>query len=44
MFWADTVGLDVVVAGLEKHGARLGENFRLSQLLADKAAAGERFN
>ncbi len=44
MFWADTVGLDAVVAGLEKHGAALGEKFKLSQLLADKAAAGERFN
>lgn len=44
MFWADTVGLDTVVAGLEKYGARLGEKFRLSQLLKDKAAAGEKFN
>ena len=44
MFWADTVGLDAVVAGLEKHSAALGEKFTLSQLLADKAAAGERFN
>ncbi|WP_298023688.1 3-hydroxyacyl-CoA dehydrogenase NAD-binding domain-containing protein [uncultured Parasphingopyxis sp.] len=44
MFWADTVGLDNVVAGLEKHGDRLGENFRMSKLLKDKAAAGEKFN
>jgi 3-hydroxyacyl-CoA dehydrogenase len=44
MFWADTVGLDAVVAGLEKHAAALGDKFTLSQLLADKAAAGERFN
>ncbi|WP_299322877.1 3-hydroxyacyl-CoA dehydrogenase NAD-binding domain-containing protein [Parasphingopyxis sp.] len=44
MFWADTVGLDTVVAGLEKHRNRLGENFKLSQLLADKAEKDERFN
>ncbi|MGP1352163.1 MAG: 3-hydroxyacyl-CoA dehydrogenase NAD-binding domain-containing protein [Parasphingopyxis sp.] len=44
MFWADTIGLGTVVAGLEKHRERLGEKFKLSQLLADKAAAGERFN
>lgn len=44
MFWADTIGLDTVVAGLEKHRERLGENFRMSSLLADKAAAGEKFN
>ncbi|QLC26139.1 3-hydroxyacyl-CoA dehydrogenase [Parasphingopyxis algicola] len=44
MFWADTIGLDTVVAGLDKHRDRLGENFRLSQLLADKAGAGEKFN
>ena len=41
MFWADTVGLDTVVKGLEKHGARV-EGFRLSKLLADKAASGGR--
>ncbi|MGP1283235.1 MAG: 3-hydroxyacyl-CoA dehydrogenase NAD-binding domain-containing protein [Parasphingopyxis sp.] len=44
MFWADTIGLDTVVAGLEKHRDRLGGNFRLSQLLADKAEKGDRFN
>ncbi len=33
MFWADTVGLDKVVAGLEKYG------LPVCQLLADKAAA-----
>ncbi len=42
MFWADTVGLDVVVAGLEKHAPRM-VGHRLSTLLADKAAKGERF-
>ncbi len=38
MFWADTVGLKTIVAGLEKHG------FEVAQLLKDKAAKGERFN
>ncbi|MWV26710.1 3-hydroxyacyl-CoA dehydrogenase NAD-binding domain-containing protein [Aurantiacibacter rhizosphaerae] len=38
MFWADTIGLDTVLAGLEKHG------MEASQLLRDKAAKGERFN
>ncbi|MGB3167330.1 MAG: 3-hydroxyacyl-CoA dehydrogenase NAD-binding domain-containing protein [Alteraurantiacibacter sp.] len=38
MFWADTIGLDTVLAGLEKHG------MEASQLLRDKAAQGERFN
>jgi len=42
MFWADTVGLDVVVAGLEKHASKM-EGHRLSTLLVDKAAKGERF-
>jgi 3-hydroxyacyl-CoA dehydrogenase len=38
MFWADTVGLKTIVAGLEKHG------FEVAQLLKDKAEKGERFN
>ncbi|SOB87769.1 3-hydroxyacyl-CoA dehydrogenase [Sphingomonas guangdongensis] len=38
MFWADTVGLKTIVAGLEKHG------FEVSKLLRDKAEKGERFN
>ena len=38
MFWADTVGLKTIVAGLEKHG------FTVAQLLKDKAEKGERFN
>ena len=42
MFWADTVGLDVVVAGLEKHAPKM-EGHHLSSLLADKAAKGEKF-
>ncbi|WP_120077254.1 3-hydroxyacyl-CoA dehydrogenase NAD-binding domain-containing protein [Aurantiacibacter odishensis] len=38
MFWADTIGLDTVLAGLEKHG------MEVSPLLRDKAAKGETFN
>lgn len=37
MFWADTVGLDTVVAGLEKHG------LPVSDYLRGKAERGERF-
>ena len=43
MFWADTIGLDVIVAGLKKHDARI-EGLKLSKLLLDKAAKGEKFN
>ncbi len=38
MFRADTVGLDKVVAGLEKHG------LPVCDLLKNKAVAGEKFN
>ena len=38
MFWADTIGLDTVVAGLEKHG------LPVSDYLRKKADAGESFN
>lgn len=38
MFWADTVGLKTIVAGLEKHG------FEVAKLLKDKAESGGRFN
>ncbi len=38
MFWADTIGLDKVAAGLKAHG------FEPAASLARKAAAGERFN
>jgi 3-hydroxyacyl-CoA dehydrogenase len=43
MFWADTIGLDKIVAGLERHAPRI-DGFRLSRLLSEKAAKGERFN
>lgn len=38
MFWADTIGLDNVVAGLEKHG------LEVSDYLRKKAEAGEGFS
>ena len=38
MFWADTIGLDTVVAGLEKHG------LPVSDYLRKKAETGESFN
>ncbi|MBM0170181.1 3-hydroxyacyl-CoA dehydrogenase NAD-binding domain-containing protein [Altererythrobacter sp. C41] len=38
MFWADTIGLDTVVAGLEKHG------LPVSDYLRGKAKRGESFN
>ncbi|MDX2277446.1 MAG: 3-hydroxyacyl-CoA dehydrogenase NAD-binding domain-containing protein, partial [Hyphomonadaceae bacterium] len=43
MFWADTVGLDKVLAGLEKHAANMPD-LRISKLLREKAAKGETFN
>jgi 3-hydroxyacyl-CoA dehydrogenase len=42
MFWADTIGLDTIVAGLEKRAHKM-EGHRLSALLAEKAATGDRF-
>jgi len=38
MFWADTIGLGKIVAGLEKHG------LPVCDYLQSKAAAGNRFN
>ncbi|OBX18271.1 3-hydroxyacyl-CoA dehydrogenase [Erythrobacter sp. QSSC1-22B] len=38
MFWADTIGLDTVVAGLEKH------DLPVSDYLRSRAAAGKTFN
>jgi 3-hydroxyacyl-CoA dehydrogenase len=38
MFWADTIGLDTVVKGLEKHG------IEVAPLLREKAERGEKFN
>lgn len=44
MFWADQVGLDKIVAGLEKHIDKMEDGFTISPLLKDKAAKGETFN
>jgi 3-hydroxyacyl-CoA dehydrogenase len=43
MFWADTVGLDTIVAGLKRQEDRMGSDFTLSRLLAEKAEKGEKF-
>ncbi len=40
MFWADSVGLRTVVAGLEKYADRMGAGFALSPLLRERAVAG----
>ena len=42
--WMDTMGLDVVVAKLEKLEAEFGPHFAPPQLLKDKAAKGELFH
>ena len=43
MFWADTIGLNTVVAGLKRHAARM-PRLTLSPLLVTRAARGETFN
>jgi 3-hydroxyacyl-CoA dehydrogenase len=43
MFWADTIGLDTVVAGLKRQEAQMKPEFTFSQLLLDKAQKGESF-
>ena len=43
MFWADTIGLKEIVAGLKRQQERLGSDFTLSPLLLSKAEAGEQF-
>jgi 3-hydroxyacyl-CoA dehydrogenase len=40
MFWADSEGLAKIVEGLRRQQARLGGDFRLSDLLVGKAEAG----
>ena len=44
MFWADTVGLDKVVEGLERHQPHMDKTFRMSGLLKHKAAGGGTFS
>ena len=43
MFYADTLGLSAVVAGLARYGDRMGPGFALSPLLASMAAEGKTF-
>ncbi len=43
MFYADTVGLDTVVAKLKEYGPRLGAGFTISPLLEKMAAEGRKF-
>lgn len=44
MFWADTMGLQTIVDGLNKHKSAFGPDFEISKLLEQKAAKGETFN
>jgi 3-hydroxyacyl-CoA dehydrogenase len=41
MFWADAEGLPKIVEGLRRQQERLGEGFRLADLLVRKAEGGE---
>jgi 3-hydroxyacyl-CoA dehydrogenase len=43
MHWADTEGLDNIVAGLKIQEQRMGSDFSFSKLLLDKAASGGKF-
>jgi 3-hydroxyacyl-CoA dehydrogenase len=43
MHWADTEGLAKIVEGIRNQQERLGAGFTLSQLLVNKAEAGEKF-
>ncbi len=40
LFWAQQVGLDRIVAGLERYADRLGEGFAIAPLLRQRAAEG----
>ena len=43
MFYADTVGLNNVVAKLKEYGPKMGKDFTISPLLEKLAAEGKRF-
>lgn len=43
MFYADTVGLQHVVAKLKEYGPKMGADFTISPLLEKLAAEGKRF-
>ncbi len=40
MFWADTLGLDTVLDGLDRYREHLGSDFSISTLLRERAASG----
>ncbi|WP_374414471.1 3-hydroxyacyl-CoA dehydrogenase NAD-binding domain-containing protein [Novosphingobium colocasiae] len=41
MFWAEQVGLNTIVADLERYADRLGDGFSLSPLLVEAARSGQ---
>lgn len=43
MFWADTIGLDTIVAGIKRHAAQMPD-LKLSTLLVERAVQGGTFN
>jgi 3-hydroxyacyl-CoA dehydrogenase len=43
MYWADSVGLQMIVEGLKRQEERMKPDFSFSQLLLDKAGKGESF-
>ncbi len=43
MYWADSVGLSEIVAGLKRQEERMKPEFSFSKLLLDKAGTGEGF-
>ncbi len=40
LFWAQGIGLDNIIAGLERYADRLGEDFSIAPLLRQRAAEG----
>jgi 3-hydroxyacyl-CoA dehydrogenase len=43
MYWADSVGLDVIVEGLRRHEERMKPEFSFSKLLLEKTERGDDF-
>lgn len=41
--WADTLGLDTIVSGLDRYTDAMGPGFKFSELLRQKARAKETF-
>ncbi len=44
LYWADAIGLQTIVNGLQTHRARLGDNFQMSPLLQSLASEGKTFS